>query len=269
MSGFSADWLSLREPADHEARDRGLLSELAAWAAPRDDFAILDLGCGTGSNARALIPHLPGTQHWCLVDYDPALLGIAREKLAAESAHHLRAMTVRTEEADLSAGLGALIEEPWDLVTASALFDLVSTPWLNGMVAALARRGLPLYTVLIYDGAMEWDPAHPLDDAVRDAFNAHQRNDKGFGPAAGPQAGPWLAEKLTAAGYEVMLADSPWQLGEAERALMLANLEGVAGAARETGLIGGPELSDWLAFRRQSGSCSVGHVDLLAWPPSG
>src|SRR5688572_23759953 len=104
MSGFSADWLALREPADHRARDAGLLRALADWAEQRGDLTVLDLGCGAGSNARAMIPHLRGTQHWRLVDYDRALLETARETLAAESAEHLRAMTVRIEEADLSRG---------------------------------------------------------------------------------------------------------------------------------------------------------------------
>jgi SAM-dependent methyltransferase len=268
MSGFSADWLSLREPADHEARDPGLLGQLAAWAAPRKKLSILDLGCGTGSNARAMIPHLAGIQNWCLVDYDEALLAVAREKLAGESARHLRAITVRTLKEDFSEGLSMLLRERYDLVTASALFDLASTEWLEWMAKALASRRLPLYTVLTYDGAMDWDPPHPLDEAVREAFNAHQGGDKGFGPAAGPQAGPCLAEAFGAAGYEVTLADSPWRLGEAHSALMQANLEGVANAARETGLIAEAELDAWLAFRRQGGRCTVGHVDLLALPPA-
>src|SRR5262245_24331289 len=175
MSGFSADWLALREPADHRARDTGLLDQLAVWARGHDSLTILDLGCGAGSNARAMISHLPGTQHWRLIDNDRDLLSVARERLADESAHHLRAMTVRTEEADLSAGLGPLLDGGCDLVTAAALFDLVSRQWLDGMVAALAARGLPLYTVLIYDGVMDWHPAHPLDEAVRQAFNIHQQ----------------------------------------------------------------------------------------------
>src|SRR5688572_21055501 len=76
MSGFSADWLSRREPADHRARDSGLLDRLAAWAASRDSLSIVDLGCGTGSNARAVMPQLSATQHWRLIDYDPALLAV-------------------------------------------------------------------------------------------------------------------------------------------------------------------------------------------------
>ncbi len=266
MSGFSADWLSLREPADHRARDAGLLHSLAAWAEPRRDLTILDLGCGTGSNARAMIPHLRGTQHWRLVDYDRALLETARERLAADSADHLRAITVRIEEADLSGGLEPLLADGCDFVTASALFDLVSAEWLDGMVSALAAKRLPLYTVLIYDGVTEWSPHHPADDAVRDAFNAHQRRDKGFGRSAGPEAGPHLAARLTEAGYDVTTAPSPWVLGPQDQALTLANLEGVARAAGETGLIVDAELADWLAFRRLGAGCTIGHMDLLALP---
>ena len=45
MTGFSADWLSLREPADHRARNAELLETLAAWADQRDSLTVLDLGC--------------------------------------------------------------------------------------------------------------------------------------------------------------------------------------------------------------------------------
>lgn len=267
MSGFSADWLALREPADHRARDAGLLSRLAAWSAGRDSLTILDLGCGTGSNARALIPHLGDTQHWRLVDYDRRLLEVAREKLAAESAQNLRAMTVKTEEADLSRGIAPLLEGGCDLVTAAALFDLVSPEWLDAMVAALAARRLPLYTVLIYDGVMDWEPAHPADETIREAFNAHQQRDKGFGPAAGPHAGPHLAARLAEAGYSVTTGPSPWQLGEADHKLMISNAVGIANAAAETGHITQTDLAEWLTFRRQGARCTIGHVDLLALPP--
>jgi SAM-dependent methyltransferase len=266
MSGFSADWLSLREPADHRARDKGLIAALSAWSAGRDSITVLDLGCGTGSNARAMIPHLHGQQHWRLVDYDRALLDVARGKLAEEGGDRLHAMTVKTEEADLSLGLTPLLAEPCDIVTASALFDLMSKDWLESMVTALAIRRLPFYTVLIYDGVMDWAPEHPLDEAVRDAFNTHQLGDKGFGPSAGPEAGVFLAWRLIDAGYEVTAAPSPWTLGREDRALMLANLEGVAQAAREMGHLPEADLAEWVAFRRDSESCTVGHLDLLAFP---
>lgn len=263
---FSPDWLALREPADHRGRDAGLLARLGEWAAARDSVTILDLGCGTGSNARAMIPHLGNTQHWRLVDYDAGLLDIARESLAAESARKLHAMTVKTEEADLTGGIGPLLAAGCDLVTASALFDLMSREWLDGMVAELAARRLPFYTVLIYDGLMSWDPPHPADEAIGRAFNTHQQSDKGFGPAAGPEAGPYLAAKLRGAGFDVMTAPSPWRLGPSDGPLPVDNAIGVANAARETGQIAEAVLAEWTALRRQGGSCTIGHIDILALP---
>jgi SAM-dependent methyltransferase len=269
MSGFSADWLSRREPADHRARDSGLLDRLAAWTASRDSLLrIVDLGCGTGSNARAVVPRLSATQHWRLVDYDPALLAAASEKTAALAGTQLQAFTFKTEQADFAHGVDALLATECDLVTAAALFDLVSKEWLDGLVAILAARKLPLYTVLIYDGAMEWQPAHPLDEALRRAFNAHQRTDKGFGPAAGPEAVPHLAARLAEAGYDVATASTPWRLGPEDHALLVTSAVGVANAARELGGIAATEIDAWLDFRRreQAGSCLIGHVDVLALP---
>ncbi|MGD8498218.1 MAG: class I SAM-dependent methyltransferase, partial [Chromatiales bacterium] len=59
MSGFSPDWLALREPLDARARSAALVDRLRAQA-PRGPRRILDLGSGTGSNLRYLAPRLGG-----------------------------------------------------------------------------------------------------------------------------------------------------------------------------------------------------------------
>ena len=266
MSGFSADWLRLREPADHRARDSGLLARLAEYFAGRERVRILDLGCGTGSNLRAMAPALPPPQDWRLIDHDPLLLEAAREEIAAWEAGHRIDLRVTFEVADLSAGLDPLLSAPCDLVTASALLDLVSESWLDGLVAALAARALPLYTVLIYDGTMRWEPPHRADDAILAAFNTHQHTDKGFGPAAGPDAAAYLAAGLAEAGYKVMTAASPWLLGEGDGALVAATAAGIAKAACETGLVDGGLTADWLAGARGAAFCEIGHTDILALP---
>ena len=74
MSGFSAAWLALREPADHAARDAGLAQAAAALLIGKTPTRILDLGCGTGSNFRAFSPLVAAPQAWTLVDFDPRLL---------------------------------------------------------------------------------------------------------------------------------------------------------------------------------------------------
>ena len=67
------------------------------------------------------------------------------------------------------------------LVTASALFDLVSGEWIEALADRVVAAGAGFHASLIYDGFMHWTPERPDDGTIRDVFNAHQRRDKGFG----------------------------------------------------------------------------------------
>jgi SAM-dependent methyltransferase len=267
VTGFSAAWLGLREPADHRARDGGLTAALADHFGGCGGIRLVDLGCGTGSNLRALAPILPARQHWRLVDHDPALLEAARARIAAwRQGLDLPGLTVEFETADLRDDLEHVLAADADLVTAAALFDLVSAGWIDRFVALLARRRRVFHTVLIYDGEMRWQPAHAADAAIAAAFNAHQRQDKGFGPAAGPDAAGILTKALGHAGYRVATAPSPWRLGREDQPLIVALSDGIAQAARETGLVAETDIANWLATRAAISACEIGHVDLLALP---
>ena len=75
---FSAEWLTLREPADRAARSTALADDLAhalARSIGEDErLQVLDLATGTGANIRALAPRLGWAQDWTAVDVDPRLL---------------------------------------------------------------------------------------------------------------------------------------------------------------------------------------------------
>jgi SAM-dependent methyltransferase len=277
MSGFSPDWLALREPADHAARDAGLVAALAR-ALPEPVRAV-DLGCGTGSNLRALAPHLGPRQEWMLIDHDPALLDAARQRLAAWAERAEEAgdglvlhrggarIAVRFRALDLAADLAAVLAGRPDLVTAAALFDLVSEAWIAGLARAVADAGAVFYTALTYDGQESWTPAHPADPAIHAAFLAHQAGDKGFGPAAGASATAALESAFRSHAYAVETAASPWRLGPDDAALLHPLAEGAARAAQETGRVAAAEAAAWIAARRAPGTGAViGHRDLLALP---
>lgn len=275
---FSADWLALREPADHAARSKSLLAEVAGAFAGRDAINVVDLGCGAGSNLRGTAEALPDRQYWRLVDYDPKLLAAARGRLTAWAdgaasdgdvlvlTKGAKSLRVTFIQADLNTDLDRVLAPSADLVTAAALFDLVSTNWLERFVAALARRRLPLYTVLTYDGTENWAPPHPADQAMLEAFHAHQATDKGFGPAAGPGATTIMAEAFARAGYTVRQASSPWHIGPGMADLAEQLVAGFAGAVGETGRVAQADIDAWLAARRGGVTCRTGHQDLFAVP---
>ncbi len=279
MSGFSTDWLDLREAADQRARDAGLEARLAAHFAGREELRVVDLGCGTGANARALAPHLSRSQHWRFVDNDPALLTAARTRMAEwgaaasdpegglHIAAHSKQLHISFQQADLSGDLCAVIGPRDDLVTAAAFFDLVSADWITRFVETVAAARAVFYTVLIYDGEEVWFPPHAADEAVLAAIHAHQRGDKGFGPAAGPDAADILIRRFSEAGYTVHAASSPWRLEAPDRALMSALSEGTAKAARETGLVDEAMAEAWRSARASADASIIGHADLLALLP--
>lgn len=274
---FSAEWLALREPVDHRSVDAALRARVAGAFADRP-VRVLDLGCGSGSNLRGLAPLLGPEQRWTLVDWDAALLSHAGAALTAWADDAVdeddllvllkdgQRITVEFLQADLAADVAAVLDEPVDLVTAAAFFDLVSEDWIATFCDALAARKLPLYTVLTYDGREVWTPPHESDAAVLAAFHAHQSSDKGFGPAAGPRAADALAAALTSRGYDVQTGPSPWRLDAADQDLIEELADGSAGAAAETGLIPVSQVEDWLKARMQAQTCEVGHLDIFAKP---
>lgn len=283
MSGFSAHWLGLREPVDHASRNFQVRAALLDFlkqrhGKPLSGLRVIDLGCGSGSNLRALAPFLGRDQHWTLVDYDPLLLRAARDTLmqwadavVTDQADQLVVrqgsvdIAVRFRQADLMSDLeGLLGDSAWDLITAAALFDLVSVPWLARFCQTLRT---PFYTVLTYDGQSRWTPSHPSDEAIVEAFHAHQHTDKGFGPAAGPDASRALADGLRAAGFNVVTGASPWQLESQHGALMSLLHQGIAQAALETERLSAPDVNDWLAARASTRRCYIGHEDIFAVPP--
>ena len=59
MGGFSPEWLALREPADHAARNPQVLAAVGAHFAAKGSLTVVDLGCGAGSNLRGTYAALP------------------------------------------------------------------------------------------------------------------------------------------------------------------------------------------------------------------
>lgn len=247
---FSADWLALREPVDHASRDAELLARAKALAGP--SARVADLGCGTGSTARAFGI---ADWHWRFMDGDAELLGKA-------CMLHPGSEQVVIDLKDIA----ALPLDGVDLVTASALLDLMPLEWVKCMAKRLREEAIPFYAALNYNGIMHWSPALPADGPVTAAFNTHQCTDKGIGPALGPMSAADTARIFEDNGFDVFMGDSPWKLGPDQAMLHDATLQGIADAAEEIGAIA---TADWRAARLAQVAETtgyIGHTDILAIP---
>jgi hypothetical protein len=238
MSRFTADWLALREPADSRARSASVVRWVAEGLPADRVIKVLDLASGTGANVRYLIDRLSRLQSWRLVDHDAVLLSVARDSAGTEvSTHILDLAQLDRHATGLFAGC--------DLVTASALLDLVSESWLRTTIECCREMSAALLFALSYDGRMECEPRDPEDETIRVLVNRHQRTDKGFGPALGPMAAGRAAALLREAGYEVARAPSDWRLSGEDLELQRQLIVGWAGAAAEIAPSDSASIADW------------------------
>ena len=281
MSGasgtFSPDWLALREPADHRARAAGLLPPLCAAWRVAGWRRVLDLGSGAGSNLRYLAPRLPDPQAWTLLDHDADLL--ARAAAAAGPSQQVTCVRGDLAREGLAAVAGA------QLVTCSALLDLVSADWLRRLARACRAASCGVLLALTYDGTMRWDadsgpppaaagPDAADDELIRRLVNAHQRREQNPEPALGPEAAPAAEALLAAEGYRTWRSPSPWRLGPDDAPLARELVAGWERAALETaaGEAEARRVRAWAARRRRTIAggrfrLTVGHQDVLALLP--
>ena len=290
MADSLSNWLALREPVDVAARSALLTREVVDAIGRHHPLSVVDLGAGTGSNVRYLAGRLPAPQRWLLVDRDPTLLADMRTRTSSWGTVHgynVRTdgdvLVIRGQQLDCRVetrclDLGGLsdprIFSGRHLVTASALLDLVSEAWLDTLAWQCRERGAAVLFALTYNGRSRCSPAEPEDDTIRELMNKHQRtSDKGFGPAAGPEAIQCAARSFAAVGYQVRREASDWALPPAMRELQRQLIEGWAEAALEIASDQAGMVASWLSRRlahveARRSRVIVGHEDLAAWLPS-
>ena len=289
-------WLRLREQADWKARSVALTQAILTTL-PRDrPVRVLDLATGAGSNLRYLAPHLPAPQRWLLTDRSALLLSDAEARTrvwavargyAVRPASHQGVSGAEASAFSLAGPdldcvvhvraqeLGSLDDPSLfaerDLVTASALLDLVSETWLRTLASRCRAVGAAALFTITYDGRFSCVPVEPEDEVVRGLMNVHQRRDKGLGgPAEGPDAASCAARCFADEGYDVRSEASDWVLGPDDAEMQRTLIDGWAQAASEVSPGDAPTIMSWRARRLAHVNAGVSHVvvghrDVAAW----
>jgi hypothetical protein len=181
---------------------------------------------------------------------------------------------VRSQLLDLHASLEQLALQDCDGLTTTAFLDLVSVDWIDRLCRMLSRSPRPFLATLSVDGQRHWQPSMADDLRLHQAFEHHQRGNKGFGAALGITAVDELALRLNRIGFTVAIARSDWQIAGGHSALLGQMIDEALAVGCELEPGAASVFADWAARRHAQVATgalalTIGHRDLLGLPGSG
>ena len=282
-----ARYLAAKTTVDDRALNRHVLAELRRLmpaGAPR----VLEVGAGLGTMvARLMDWGAVGAGEYILLDADRQLLDCSRRWLRDWAAARglgsdllpdglqVGDLRVRLVHAELGGYLeaahgargvqgdqGAQGDQgvPADVLIANAVLDLVDVPAiLPGLLRLLVPGGVYWFTIN-YDGESIFEPGHPHDDQVMQAYHRDMDERVRYGrPAGESRTGRRLFHHLRAAGAPALAAgSSDWVVSAGpdgnypgdEAYFLRSILNTIQNALRNRqGRVEPADLADWLAER--------------------
>jgi SAM-dependent methyltransferase len=219
-----ARYLAAKTTVDDRALNRQVLAGLCRLmpsGAPR----VLEVGAGLGTMvARLMDWGAVSGGEYILLDADRQLLDCSRRWLSDwAAARGLRSdllpdglrmgdLRVRLVHAELGSYLAAAQGAVADVLIANSVLDLVEVPAvLPGLLRLLVPGGVYWFTIN-YDGESIFEPGHPNDDLIMQAYHGDMDERFRYGrPAGDSRTGRRLFHYLRAAGAPALAAGaSDW-----------------------------------------------------------
>jgi SAM-dependent methyltransferase len=269
-----ARYLASKTTVDDRALSRPVLAELRHLM-PAGGPRVLEVGAGMGTMvARLLDWGVVGAGEYILLDADRQLLDCSRRWLCDWAvARGLRSdllpdgltvgdLRVRLVHTELGKYLEAAPGAPADVLIANAFLDLVDVPAvLPGLLRLLVPGGVYWFTIN-YDGESIFEPGHPHDDRVMQAYHRDMDERLRYGrPAGDSRTGRRLFHYLRAAGAPALAAgSSDWVVSAGpdgnypsdEAYFLRSILNTIQNALRSRQDQMEPaDLTNWLAVRRR------------------
>lgn len=282
MTHADPRYLEAKRTIDDRALSIRVLDRLLEELPPEP--AILEAGCGTGTMVPRLVDWgVPGRYRG--VDRDERVIAFARSVRPAafryagqpvtetETGFEVGDLSVSFETGDAlhafgdesDGALDAFRDESGDaldafrnesgadLFVASGFVDLVPIPDLLSVVESSLRPGGLAYLPITFDGGTIFQPDHPSDENVEEAYH------KGIAdrPGRNPRAGRHLADELRARpGTLVAMAPSDWIVRPVsgmypdDEAFFLGRILDFVASTIQESSARVPDLADWLSTRR-------------------
>jgi SAM-dependent methyltransferase len=278
MTSGYARYLAAKTTVDDRALNRHVLAELRRLmpaGAPR----VLEVGAGLGTMVARLIDWgVVGAGEYILLDADRPLLDDSRRwlrdwaDLRGLHSHLLPDglqvgdLRVRLEHAELGGYLeaahGAQGDQgvPAEVLIANAVLDLVDVPAVLPALLRLLVPGGVYWFTINYDGESIFEPGHPHDDQIMQAYHRDMDERVRYGrPAGDSRTGRRLFHYLRAAGAPALAAgSSDWVVSASpdgnypgDEAEFLRSILGtIQNALRaRPDRVEPADLADWLAVR--------------------
>ena len=227
-----SEWLQERYSEDEKARSKKIEKDVVSFVEGIDqtinELHLLDIGSGLGANLLYYSENLPFNQNWILLDKDEKLLNISEKYITNNlvnkgwtSKKPLQdTMTFTKNGIIIKFALknGSLLEldelidlQMIDIITANAVFDLLSFNHFTNFVKVIKEYHLPLLSTLNYH-SMVFRPTTPVDSKFIELYESHMTRKQEFGKAMGPNCSNLMSVSLQKDGYRLSKEESNWKI---------------------------------------------------------
>lgn len=282
-------WLAYRYSCDAQARNPEIEHKfLEFFDHHAHQLHITDVGAGTGANFRYYFNKIKQDQDWTLIEQDPHIIRachICLEKFAHEHQYNLQQegedflITSAGKTARIRTIQGSLdhIEQLTDLqkadvVTANAVFDLISYDQFDRLAGKLSENKVCLLATMNYYET-SFLPFSEKDHWFMQLYHTHMTRPQSFGIAMGPNCVEEMLDLLAQHHMLIEQEGSQWHISRRHTTMQHFLLQFIENAIKDLSLADGEQkdFNEWIAERKAQShdralEIYVDHCDIFAYP---
>ncbi len=273
-TNFTIQWLLKRFAYDSIARNKQVEQSCLDYFKHNKDISILDIGSGTGASCIYFMEKITANQVWTLVELNPELAKASAERIAAyavengyivqQGAQQLflqkkqKFVTVHIRQESFLQMDSRLDWGSIDLLTATAVFDLLSKELFAKFIEPIITYRIPLLGTINYE-RMSFLPTDSLSEKYADLYTQHMVRPQAFGHAMGGNCIREITSLFRQNGLSFVSGESNWRIPPEDATMRHYLLDYMADAIPEL-LQTTDELAtftEWLANKRQQKNLTI------------